>query len=71
MTRCRVAWLVGAAEADTATIAAITFNTRAAEELRARLDPALAPLGVAPGGVRVRTFHALGLEILRDAGGRP
>ena len=67
----RVAWLVGAAEVDPATIAAITFNTRAAEELRARLDPALAPLGVAPGGVRVRTFHALGLEILRDAGVRP
>jgi DNA helicase II / ATP-dependent DNA helicase PcrA len=67
----RVAWLVGAAEADPATIAAITFNTRAAEELRARLDPALAPLGVAAGAVRVRTFHALGLEILRDAGGRP
>ena len=29
----RVAWLVGAAEADPASIAAITFNTRAAEEL--------------------------------------
>jgi len=67
----RVAWLVGAAEADPASIAAITFNTRAAEELRARLDPALAPLGVAPGAVRVRTFHALGLEILRDAEVRP
>jgi DNA helicase-2/ATP-dependent DNA helicase PcrA len=67
----RVAWLVGAAGADPATIAAITFNTRAAEELRNRLDPALAPLGERPGAVRVRTFHALGLEILRDAGERP
>ncbi len=67
----RVAWLVGAAGVDPATIAAITFNTRAAEELRARLDPALAPLDVGPGAVRVRTFHALGLEILRDAGVRP
>jgi superfamily I DNA/RNA helicase len=67
----RVAWLVGAAGADPAAIAAITFNTRAAEELRARLDPALAPLDVPPGTVRVRTFHALGLEILRDAGVRP
>jgi DNA helicase II / ATP-dependent DNA helicase PcrA len=66
----RVAWLVGAAGADPATIAAITFNTRAAEELRARLDPALEPLGAAAGAVRVRTFHALGLEILRDAGVR-
>ena len=63
----RVAWLVGAAGTDPAGIAAITFNTRAAEELRARLDPALAPLGIAAGSVRVRTFHALGLEILRDA----
>ena len=67
----RVAWLVGAAGADPADIAAITFNTRAAEELRARLDPALAPLGIAAGSVRVRTFHALGLEILRDAGACP
>jgi DNA helicase II / ATP-dependent DNA helicase PcrA len=67
----RVAWLVGAVGADPPTIAAITFNTRAAEELRDRLDPALEPLGVAAGSVRVRTFHALGLEILRDAGVRP
>ena len=67
----RVAWLVGAAGVDPATIAAITFNTRAAEELRARLDPALAPLGAPGGAVRVRTFHALGLEVLRDAGERP
>jgi DNA helicase-2/ATP-dependent DNA helicase PcrA len=64
----RVAWLVGAAGADPGAIAAITFNTRAAEELRARLDPALAPLGIAAGAVRVRTFHALGLEVLRDPG---
>jgi superfamily I DNA/RNA helicase len=33
-----------------------------------RLDAAVEPLGVAPGAVRVRTFHALGREILRDAG---
>jgi DNA helicase-2/ATP-dependent DNA helicase PcrA len=67
----RVAWLVGAAGADPAAIAAITFNTRAAEELRARLDPALEQLGIAAGSVRVRTFHALGLEVLRDAGACP
>ncbi len=78
----RVAWLV-ATGADPATVAAITFNARAAEELRERLGPALAPLAKAaapgsvgpasegPGGVRVRTFHALGLEILRDAGRPP
>jgi DNA helicase-2/ATP-dependent DNA helicase PcrA len=63
----RVAWLV-AGDTDPATVVAITFNRRAAEELRARIDPALVPLGVEPGAVRVRTFHALGLEILRSAG---
>jgi superfamily I DNA/RNA helicase len=63
----RIAWLVdGGVPPD--TIAAITFNRRAAVELAERLDVALAPLGVEPGTVRVRTFHALGLEILRDAG---
>ena len=69
----RVAWLV-ATGIDPGTIAAITFNARAAEELRERLGPALEPMGVpagAAGGVRVRTFHALGLEILRDAGRSP
>ena len=50
------------------SIAAITFNRRAAVELSERVDAALAPLGLEAGAVRVRTFHALGLEILRDAG---
>ncbi len=63
----RVAWLVDRGS-DPATIAALTFNRRAAEELSARLGAALEPLGVAPGAVRVRTFHALGREILRDDG---
>jgi superfamily I DNA/RNA helicase len=49
-------------------IRAITFNKRAAEEMTVRLDAALEPLGVEPGTVAVRTFHALGREILRDAG---
>ncbi len=63
----RVAWLV-ATGADPATICAITFNRRAAEELQSRVAIALAPLGMAPDTVRVKTFHALGREILRDAG---
>ncbi len=63
----RMAWLVDGGVAPT-TLAAITFNKRAAEELGERLDAALQPLGVAPGVVRVRTFHALGREILREAG---
>jgi len=63
----RIAWLV-ATGADPGTICAITFNRRAAEELAARLGEALVPLGLAPRAVRVRTFHALGREILDSAG---
>ncbi len=63
----RIAWLIdGGVDAD--TIAAITFNKRAADELTERTEAAVAPLGVAAGAVRIRTFHALGREILRDAG---
>ncbi len=63
----RIAWLIGTGGAPADGIAAITFNKRAAEELAERLDSALAYLDVAAGTVRVRTFHALGREILRDA----
>lgn len=63
----RVAWLLDRG-ASPGSICAVTFNRRAAEELAARLDQALAPLGQEPGAVRVRTFHALGREILLDAG---
>lgn len=65
----RIAWLVDEG-VDPAMITAITFNKRAAEELAERSDAALAPLGLDAGVVRVRTFHALGREILRDAGRR-
>ena len=65
----RIAWLIDSGAAGPDEIAAITFNKRAADELRERLDAALIPLGLADGArVRVRTFHALGLEVLRDAG---
>jgi len=63
----RVAWLVDGGT-DPASICVVAFNKRAAVELTGRLDAALDPLGLAPGVVRVRTFHALGREILRDAG---
>lgn len=63
----RVAWLVDGGT-DPATITVVAFNKRAAEELTSRLDAALSPLGLAPGSVRVRTFHALGREMLADAG---
>ncbi len=63
----RAAWLI-ATGTPAASIRAITFNKRAAEEMTERLDAAVAEIGVAPGTVAVRTFHALGREILRDAG---
>ncbi|MGZ8514152.1 MAG: ATP-dependent helicase [Candidatus Limnocylindrales bacterium] len=65
----RICWLMASGTARPDEIAAITFNTRAAQEMRERLDPALEPLGIEAGAVRVRTFHALGLEILRSSAG--
>jgi superfamily I DNA/RNA helicase len=67
----RICWLVASGTARPDQIAAITFNSRAAQEMRERLVPALEPLAVEPGAVRVRTFHALGLEILRSSGDTP
>src|SRR5437867_2806725 len=64
----RIAWLIASGAARPEEIAAITFNRRAAVELGERLAGALEPLAIGPDVVRVRTFHALGLEILRDAG---
>ncbi len=63
----RLAWRV-AGGADPGSICALTFNRAAADELQERADAALAELGHEAGSVRVRTFHALGREILADAG---
>src|SRR5260221_14245634 len=64
----RIAWLIDEG-ASPGSICAVTFNKRAAEELRERVSVALEPLGDGLAGrVRIRTFHALVLEILRDAG---
>jgi superfamily I DNA/RNA helicase len=63
----RVCWLVDEGT-DPAGITLVAFNKRAADELVERLDASLEPLGVAAGAVRVRTFHALGREILVDGG---
>ncbi|MEX2547655.1 MAG: ATP-dependent helicase [Chloroflexota bacterium] len=63
----RICWLV-ANGADPAGITAVTFNKRAADELGERLAAALAPLDTAGMQPRVRTFHALGREILVEAG---
>jgi superfamily I DNA/RNA helicase len=61
----RVAWLVDQG-ADAAAVTVVAFNRRAAEELTVRLEAALAPIGSQP--VRVRTFHALGREVLAETG---
>ena len=63
----RIAWLFATGAAEPGRVAAITFNKRAAVELDDRLSAALSPLGLPADAVRVRTFHALGLEILRSA----
>jgi len=67
--------LAGGWGTDPAAITVVAFNKRAAEELEARIGAALEPLGVqggahvaGRGGVRVRTFHALGREVLAEAG---
>jgi superfamily I DNA/RNA helicase len=63
----RISWLV-ASGTDPTTITAVTFNKRAAEELAERLHAALEPIRLDVAPPRVRTFHALGREILLDAG---
>jgi superfamily I DNA/RNA helicase len=63
----RMCWLV-ANGADPAQLTAVTFNKRAAEELEQRLTIALEPLALDGKAPRVRTFHALGREILAEAG---
>jgi len=63
----RICWLVGQG-VDPATITAVTFNKRAADELAARLTAALREFIDPPPKIRVRTFHALAREILIDAG---
>ena len=63
----RICWLV-AGGTDPARITAVTFNKRAADELGERLATALAPLGQTVAVPRARTFHALGREILTEAG---
>ncbi len=55
----RVRHLVEDRGVEAALVTAVAYNTRAAGELRDRLPPQL--------GVEIRTVHALGLDVLRDA----
>ncbi len=63
----RLAWRLARGTSAERTCA-VAFNRRAAAALRTRLAPLLAEQGLAPDAVRVRTFHALGREIMLDAG---
>jgi superfamily I DNA/RNA helicase len=64
----RICWLIGSGAATPDEVCAVTFNKRAAEELAARLTTAMGEFIDPAPPVRVRTFHALAREILRDAG---
>jgi superfamily I DNA/RNA helicase len=63
----RICWLV-ASGVEPGSITAITFNRRAADELQHRVRDALSTLATPDEEPRIRTFHALGREVLRDAG---
>lgn len=66
----RICWLVGSGRARPGEVTGVTFNKRAAEELEARLATALGEFLDPAPRIRVRTFHALAREILRDIGER-
>ena len=60
----RAAWLVASGQAEASEILLLAYNRAAAAELRGRLERYFGS-GTVP---ECRTFHALGLSVLRDAG---
>jgi DNA helicase-2/ATP-dependent DNA helicase PcrA len=62
----RVAHLVQQGAVPPEQILAVTFTRQAAQEMRARLQQLLA--GEAGATIHIKTFHALGLEILQSWG---
>ena len=64
---CRIAYLIEEAGVPADRILAVTFTLKAAREMEERLRSLLQ---ASAGGavVRVRTFHALGVELLRQSG---
>ncbi len=69
----RVAWLVASGTARPEEVVALTFTTKAAEELRGRVERLLASSGpvLAVDRPAVLTFHALAQRLLAEAGQTP
>ncbi|MFQ5845647.1 MAG: ATP-dependent helicase, partial [Planctomycetota bacterium] len=61
----RAAWLIRSAGVRPDEIVAVTFTNKAAEEMKARIAALLRAQGSDPAGIRMGTFHALCLRILR------
>ncbi|HEB57662.1 MAG TPA: ATP-dependent DNA helicase Rep, partial [Gammaproteobacteria bacterium] len=58
----KIAHLIGERGIPPRHIAAVTFTNKAAREMKARVGKLL---GQTPEGLRISTFHALGLDIIR------
>ncbi len=58
----KIAYLIGERGMPARHIAAVTFTNKAAREMKARVGRLL---GQTPEGLRISTFHALGLDIIR------
>ena len=63
----RIAWLVESCGADPAGITAVTFTNQAAGEMRERLEQYFGDSRMV-GRMTIGTFHAIGLQLLREAG---
>lgn len=59
----KIAWLIQVANLAAYEVAAVTFTNKAANEMKHRVKQLLG--GKTPRGLRISTFHTLGLEIVR------
>ncbi len=64
----KIAWLIRECGYRPRQLLAVTFTNKAAREMRERVGRLLSDRP--PRGLRISTFHALGLEILREAHSR-